>query len=257
MNIPNNKHLGRVVQVNEDFQQITIGDQRFYKKEELYYPSVTYILSCWPKGRAFEQWLKANGDDADNIAAESAESGTKVHKAIEDMLEGKKLNWFDGSGNMYYSEREWKMVLGFKEFWTIYKPKLIASELHIFSNVHMYAGTIDLVVEINGRKWILDIKTSKQLHFTYDLQLASYAEAWNEFNPDDKVENYGVLWLNAKTRKEAEGKMQGKGWQITTPEYPHERNIEIFKNVHEIFKVANPNPKPVIEDYPNSAKLDI
>ena len=45
MNIPNNKHLGRVVQVNEDFQQITIGDQRFYKKEELYYPSITYILS--------------------------------------------------------------------------------------------------------------------------------------------------------------------------------------------------------------------
>lgn len=250
-----NKQLGRIVQCNDDWSQITIGDQRFYKKENTYYPSVTYILSAFPKGSGFEKWLKQNGEDADSIAFESAESGTKVHKAIEYLLEGKQLNWFDIDGNIYYSEQEWKMILAFQEFWTKYTPKLIASELHIFSNINLYAGTIDLIIEMNGRKWILDIKTSKSLHFTYDLQLASYCEAWNEHNPNDKIEHYGVLWLNAKTRKSSEGKIQGKGWQLVTPEYKHERNIEIFKHVYEIFKVVNPSPKPIIEDYPNSIKL--
>lgn len=252
-----NKQLGRIVQVNDDFQQITIEDQRFYKKADVYYPSVTYILSCWPKGKGFENWLKSNGDESDMIARESADAGTKVHQAIENLLKGYKLDWFDKQGNAYYSESEWKMILAFQDFWTMFKPTLIHSELHIFSNVHIYAGTVDLIIEMNGRKWILDIKTSKQLHFTYDLQLASYAEAWNEHNPDDKVENYGVLWLNAKTRKPTEGKIQGKGWQLQTPEFDHVRNMEIFKSVHDIFKVVNPKPKPITEDYPNSINLGI
>jgi len=254
-NPTHNRHFGRMVQYNDDWTQVTVGDMRFYKKESTYYPSVTYILSYYPKGKQFENWLKSKGEEANEIAAESAEKGTNVHKAVEEMLEGKELKWIDSFGNVIYTEDEWRMILRFADFWNTWKPKLVKSEYHIFSNQYQFAGTIDLVIELNGELWILDLKTSNQLHFTYDLQLASYYTAWNELHPEDPAKKYGVLWLNAKTRKTKEGEFQGKGWKLSLPEFPHEKNMEIFKYVHEIFKVENPNPVPIIDNYQNSIKL--
>jgi predicted RecB family nuclease len=72
------------------------------------------------------------------------------------------------------------MILKFADFWTTHKPELIVTEYHLFSDNHEYAGTADLVVKINDKVWLLDIKTSNSLHTSYGLQLAAYAMAWNE-----------------------------------------------------------------------------
>ena len=45
---------------NRTFTQITTNDSRFYEDGEKTYPSVTYVLSYYPKGRHFEEWLKKN-----------------------------------------------------------------------------------------------------------------------------------------------------------------------------------------------------
>ncbi len=42
------------------------------------------------------------------------------------------------------------MFLRFVEFWETYKPTLIETEVHIFSDELKVAGTCDLIVEING-----------------------------------------------------------------------------------------------------------
>jgi len=261
-NIISNKQLGRIVDYDNGWTQITIDDARFYKKENLYYPSVTYILSYYPKGKQFENWLKENGHGSNVIAAESADRGTTVHKAIEKILENPEieLKWIEANGQANYSVEEWLMILRFVEFWNVYKPKLIASEVHIFSSKNIYAGTIDLIIELNGELWIIDLKTSKSLHTIYDLQLSAYQEAWNELFPEAPINKYGILWLKANTRKpgsEESGKIQGRGWQLYIPERSHTNNFDIFIKTYDIFKVENPDAKPITEKYPNTTKLII
>jgi hypothetical protein len=254
------KVLGRIIEMSNGNSQITFEDYRFYKIKDTYYPSVSTILQSYPKGTAMDTWFKKHGTNSDNIAAESAEKGTRVHNAIEEMLIHKKeLKWIDENGYIKYSKEEWIMILKFQEFWNKYKPKLIYSELHLHSETHGFAGTIDLIIELNGEIWVLDIKTSNALHTSYELQTSSYVVMFNEHFPDIPVTKCGILWLNSNTRKEPTdpNKIGGRGWSLTTSDRTQEENFQIFLNIKQIFHIENPKIKPVITEYPNSIKLNI
>ena len=47
------KHYGRILEISDDHQQITLPDGRYYQRNGEYYPSVTYVLSHYPKGKFF------------------------------------------------------------------------------------------------------------------------------------------------------------------------------------------------------------
>ena len=59
------KHYGRILEISDDHKQITLPDGRYYQRNGEYYPSVTYVLSHYPKGKFFEDWLKKVGYSAD------------------------------------------------------------------------------------------------------------------------------------------------------------------------------------------------
>jgi hypothetical protein len=150
----------------------------------------------------------------------------------------------------------WKLILKFHDFWTTYKPTLIESEIHLFSDQYKYAGTCDLVVEIDRVRWLLDIKTSNSIHTSMDLQLAAYAQAWNE-TFEEKIEKTGIIWLKSSKRGEGKGdKIQGKGWEIYEPTRTFEENLKLFNSIHELFKLEYPNPKPSSEQFPIEIQLD-
>ena len=52
------KSYDRILQISSDHKQITLPDSRFYRRNGDYYPSVTHVLSYYPKGPHFEDWLK-------------------------------------------------------------------------------------------------------------------------------------------------------------------------------------------------------
>jgi len=174
------KQINRTVAYSSDSKQINVLDTRFYRRHKEYYPSVSSILQYYPKGKFFEDWIKGNGFNSDVIAAKAANEGTQTHNAIEDFLAGKEIKWLDDNDNTKYPLDVWRMILKFAEFWNTYKPELIEKEYHVFSDVHKYAGTIDLIIKLFDKLWLIDIKTSNSLHTINDLQLASYAVAWNE-----------------------------------------------------------------------------
>ena len=201
------KSVTRILKMDPNSKRVTILDNRFYSRNEGYYPSVTSILQFMPKGRFFENWLKDVGHNADIIARKAAGEGNQVHSAIEKYVEGEKIQWLNAEGYSNYSLDVWKLILKFHEFWSTYKPTLIESEIHLFSDKYKYAGTCDLVCEIDGVRWLLDIKTSKAIHTSMDLQLAAYSQAWNE-NFDEKIEKMGIIWLKSSKRKAStKGKM--------------------------------------------------
>ena len=253
-NIIKDPKIKRIVDYNEGDKQVNVLDSRFYRRGEEYYPSVTSVLNYFPKNQFFHSWLKDVGHNSDIIANKAAFEGTQVHNAIDRFLAGEEINWLDQYGKAEYSLDVWKLILKFADFWNTQKPELIVSEYHVFSDEYKYAGTADLIVKMNEKIWLLDIKTSNSLHTSYDLQLVAYAKAWNETH-DTPIEETGIIWLKANTRGEGKGdKIQGKGWELK-----HISNIDInfkyFTNIYDIYRLENPNMRPMTESLPTSIKL--
>jgi len=250
------KVVNRITEIDRKGKQVNFLDQRFYERDGEYYPSITRVLQCYPKGKFFEDWLKDVGHSSEHIAAKSATIGTQTHDLIERYLKGEKLEWLKKDNTANYPLDVWKMTLRFVEFWEIFKPTLIHSELHLYSDIHKIAGTCDLVVEIEGEIWLLDIKTSNHLINSYDLQTAAYAQCWNE-TFEEKVTRCGVIWLKSHKHKEAKagGKMQGKGWEVKESDRSLDENWRLFKCVHELYKIENPNAKPIFDSFPLSIQL--
>jgi hypothetical protein len=254
VNVIKDPKIKRIVEYTEDNKQINVLDSRFYRRNGKYYPSVTSILNYFPKNHFFHSWLKDVGHNSDIIAAKAAGEGTQAHTAIDNFLNGEEITWIDEFGNAKYSLEVWKMILKFAEFWNTHKPELVVGEYHLFSDQHEYAGTADLIVRFQEKLWLLDIKTSNSLHTSYDLQLAAYATAWNETH-NEKIERTGILWLKASTRGEGKGdNIQGKGWQLKVID-DIEKNFKMFQNIQEIYKLENPDFKPMTELLPTSVKL--
>ena len=182
VNIIKDPKIKRIVEYSADNKQINVLDQRFYRRNEEYYPSVSSILNYFPKNQFFHSWLKDVGHNSDIIASRAAAEGTQVHNAVEAFLNGNEINWLDEFGTVQYSK------------------------------------------------------------------------AWNETH-DTPIEETGILWLKASTRGEGKGDaIQGKGWQLKTIG-DIDRNFEMFLKVYDIYKLENPDSKPMTELLPTSVKL--
>ena len=250
------KGIKRILEFDGEGQQINFLDNRFYKRHDQYYPSVTSILQYFPKGKFFETWLKDVGHNSDIIAKKAADEGTQTHQLIEHYLTGEKINWLDDRGNAICSLPVWQMLLKFVEFWETEKLELIESEIHLFSDIYKIAGTCDLVVKMRDELWILDIKTSNSVHTSYDLQLAAYTTCWNE-TFEEKVTKNGIIWLkSSKHKADPKGnKIQGKGWEVMVSPRSIEENWNLFTKVYDLYKLENPDAEPMFNKFPMSVKL--
>tara|TARA_B110000037_G_scaffold222947_1_gene300798 strand:- start:5452 stop:6234 length:783 start_codon:yes stop_codon:yes gene_type:complete len=250
------EHKSKRLTFDAKLKQINFLNSRMYKRaENKYYPSVTTILQYMPKNRFFQTWLKDVGHNSDIIMRKAGKEGTQVHEASEKLVLGETVEWLDQYGKAKYSELVWSMILKFADFWNETKPELISTEDFVFSDEHLYAGTADLVVKIDGETWLLDIKTSNALHKSYDLQLAAYAKAIEE-QKGIKIDRTGIIWLKASTRKTSakDGVMQGKGWQVKVIDNIDE-NFRLFKLIYELYSLENKDVIPKYKTYPTSIKL--
>ena len=250
------EHKRKNLMFDGELEQITFLDRRVYKKEEgVYYPSVTTVLQYMPKNKFFDNWLKDVGHNADLIMRKAAEEGTAVHNAVEALIKGEEITWMDDFGNAKYNLTVWQMILKAAEFFKLHNPEVIAAEEFTFSDQHEYAGTADLIVKMDGEIWLLDVKTSNNLHRSYDLQLAAYAKAWEEMF-GQKIDRTGILWLKSSKRSvsKKEGVYQGNGWEIKVIDKIDE-NFELFKTIYSLFKLDNPTIEPIYNHYPTKIKL--
>jgi len=249
------KHYGRILEISDDHKQITLPDGRYYQRNGEYYPSVTYVLSHYPKGKFFEDWLKKVGYASEYIVKKASEEGTQVHEMIEAYLNGEELKFLE-HGIPMYDPNVWQMFLRFVDWWEEYKPTLVEAEVHLFSDELKIAGTCDLVCEIGDELWIIDFKTSNHLQTTYDLQTAIYAQCFEECY-GKKINRAGVLWLKSSKRGPKKGKMQGKGWEMYESSRTQEENLDIYRAVRKLFDLENPSHKPAFTKFRTTAKRDL
>jgi hypothetical protein len=237
------------VKIEKD--RIEFLDSRFYQHPNgNFYPSVTTILDAYPKSAAFFEWLKQVGENADEIRDEAGRKGSAVHQLCEDYDTGLECSILNEYGKAQYKQSEWAMLERYVEFRDRFKYELVANEVHYISPKFGFAGTLDRVFRVKDKLVLVDIKTSNALHNHFYLQLAAYKELWDEVNPNSKIDEIKILWLNAKTRTEGTGKtIQGIGWQLKEPEYGVDHYWKLFNSVYLTWQAENGSMKPKNTSY--------
>jgi hypothetical protein len=228
--------------------QLTFLDTRYYLTESGgFVPSNTTILEAYPKSYAYYEWLKAAGENADEIRDEAGRRGSVVHGLTERYDNGEQVSFLDDNGYIGYKVSEWGMFEKYVEFRTKHNTAIIHNELNVVSEKLGFGGTIDRVMQINGKLYLVDIKTSNAVHNHYWLQVAAYQKMLEEKQPDLKLDGVAILWLNAKTRTEGKnGAVQGRGWQLIACEDEAEiaKYWNRFKACQTLWLAENEDAKP-------------
>lgn len=188
---------------------------RFYLVDGDSLPSVTHILGCigkpalinWAANQERTLVSEASADLYDDLVklpkplshmaylttlqgrigkakahsrelAKAGEIGTQVHHLIEWNLR-KSLGQSLGPEPRVVDDAQWAFMA--YQDWANsvnLKPKFI--EQTVFSRVHGYAGTMDLLAEVNGEERLIDFKTGKAIYAEAHLQNVAYQVALSE-----------------------------------------------------------------------------
>ena len=204
-----------IKEINEEkgIVQITLPDERWYwksvidktipKATEVFVPSVTWITSFYPKGVAYFKWLANLGwNEAEAAKQAAADKGSKVHKAIVDLIDGKDIPMDAKYVNPSTEQpeeltvEEWEALMSFRDWFVLTKPQVLARESVVFSDEYGYAGTIDIFCKIEGETWLIDFKTGQYIWPSSELQVSAYKHAFEK--PIDKL---GILQLGYRRNK--------------------------------------------------------
>lgn len=150
----------------KSFRISTASGHRQYLCNGRHLPSVTTVLSNTETAKSkasLANWLKNNPDKA----GEAAKRGTHIHEACERYIRGLPVNVLSEYANFwqglpeildYFDDIVWSERPLIPEWNHLRTPdKELA---FVWSDVHRYAGTPDLLGEIGGVKVIGDFKTS-------------------------------------------------------------------------------------------------
>lgn len=133
--------------------------------------------------------------------------GSRVHDMIENyLLTGEDMNisfkvapsYMPYINKAYNNFKRWKKYI---ESFGYHIEKIIAIEKRV--SCPYYGGTIDCICVINGKVYIVDFKTSKQISYEYVIQTVAYM--WiinNEYCEDiDHVDGIGIIRIDKEKEK--------------------------------------------------------
>lgn len=206
--------------LNEHWYAVSKLTKKGAEKKLGYYPSSTTILNAYPQAAHLNKWIGENGwNESQRILKEAGLRGTKVHDAVERLLDGDEL-W-----NHHFSLDEWHRIDAFVRWFQATKPEILAVEVALFSPKHGYAGRVDCVCIIDGKVTVIDWKTSGAMYPHFPLQFASYAQAIEE-TTSLKVDQTAGLQLGTKSKAGYKFEVH-EGWRM---------DFEMFKTVKQIWE---------------------
>lgn len=269
------KKIIRDVDQERGIVQVTCVDERWYAKpvgsketglpEYKFVPSVTFIAGSYPKGIGYAKWLAEHGwDEAETIKKEAGTKGSKVHQAIESILNGQEVR-IDSSFMNWETEKDEELTVDEVECimsfikWREETEKTYDIETLVidgsarsvlFSDVHNYAGTVDWVVKMThketkeARYFLIDFKTSQSVFPSHEIQVSAYRETViNGENPveglpEDAELEIAILQLGYRKNK--------AGYKFTEIE----PQFDLFLATRTIWKNEHGTEKPSQKDYP-------
>jgi len=145
------------------------------------------------------------------------ERGTDFHALAERWHKGEDVTAPDALMD------EWG---GYLAWWVWAQPDVLYAEELVANLEHDYAGTFDLIANLDGETWMLDIKTGKSVanakgvvYPDHRLQLAAYARAEFIGRPDSaeriplpRVDRYGIVHVTAAGTRLVEAAVTEADW---------------------------------------------
>lgn len=210
----------RIADEKNGIIQVTTYDERWYAKQSedpktklplfTYVPSVTWVTGHYPKGTEFYKWLAKNGwDESVAIRDAAASKGSAIHKGVEDLLAGEVVKMDSEYTDPKTGEvrplevEEYYGIMTFVEWYkdlcSKHTVEVVASELTVWNDEDNYAGTVDLALRIDGRLWVIDLKSSQYVWPEHTLQLSAYKRALDLAGTE--VAKLAILQLGFKRNK--------------------------------------------------------
>lgn len=211
-----------------------------------YYPSVTQILSVIEKP-ALKIWfgkqvymataLNPAISEQEALAEPTKQStsakgrGTAVHDIVEAYENTGKVAGLEGPFQGY--------ARAFESWINSNDIKVIGHEQTVKSEKYHYAGTLDLLVKVNGNLTLIDVKTGKDIYPEAHLQVSAYKQALSEDGTE--LQGSGILLLQEDgTYKYEQAKDKLKTflackvlWEGLNEELIAKANVELNKRLLE------------------------
>ncbi len=220
---------------------------RWYEFEEKWKPSVTTFLNVISKGIGFNIWLgnSVSYELAMEYADERADLGSRIHTDIVHLVSGLPVELIKRE------EEEIKRLYEFIQFWHQKKPVPLHIEIPLWHPDIPFAGTADMIAEIDGEIWLLDWKTGK-IYDSHTYQLSAYkylAEKVLQIT----IDKMAVVRLSEYRGDEIptiEDKAKYQFKELEPIDY------RIIENIYELWVMKNSSPKPkLIKKYPSTVIL--
>jgi len=243
--------------------QVTTDDERFYIRESkdpetglpkhIYLPSCTWICNYAPKGIGFYKWLAERGwNEAEAIKKERGKYGSRVHLAVEALLNGEEVKMDSEFTNRETGTlealtfEEYHAVCTFQAWWVELYAKsdtveIIEIEYTVWNEKEGFAGTVDMILRVDGQYWIVDLKTSKNVFLSHEIQVSAYKHSI-ELEGDVRV---AILQLGYDRNK--------RGYKFTEIK---DKWVQ-FLAAREFWREENNGAKPFQKDYPLSVTLNL
>lgn len=169
----------------EDFAQTTTsetGGRVYVNASGVAYPSATTVLSVLSRD-SIAAWRKRVGEEeANKVSSKAATRGTKIHSLTEAYLKNEDLE------EAYTITKASLLDI---EMFKRFKPMLDSigdihcQELALYSDHLRMAGRVDCIGEYQGKRAVIDFKTSnkskrKEYIHSYFMQTAAYAIMYEE-----------------------------------------------------------------------------
>lgn len=199
------------------------------------------------------KWLAEKGwNEAEAIKRERGKYGTRVHRAVELLLDGENVAMDTQLVNRETGEletltfEEYDAILSFKSWWDELNAQheeveVIEVEYTIWNEKDGFAGTIDLILLVDGEYWIIDLKTSQYIWLSHEVQVSAYKHSV-DLEGDVHI---AILQLGYKKNK--------KNYKFTEVQ---DKWVK-FLSAREFWLEEHDGSKPFQKDYPLSISLNL
>jgi hypothetical protein len=154
-------------------------------------PGTTTIIGRFKDSGALIYWAWSQGREGKDFretVKSAGDAGTLAHAMVEADLKGAAVNAANFVGITPEVKNNALQAFKAYESWKKQtKLKVVSLETPLTSAEYMFGGTPDGIVETGGNLAIVDIKTGSGVYRDALLQVAAYAQLWEETNPGQKI----------------------------------------------------------------------
>ena len=168
-------------------------DHSIYKFDNHTVPRVTSIISKMIHEDFLMYWSNNLGlkhKHYKTVLDEAAKLGSKAHKGFEIFLKEGEVR----------DDAPFFPMKAFLSWWNNIREN---NKVEVLGQEHplvcpYYGGTYDLLLSINGDKWLVDFKTSNKVTYKYFLQLAAYNRILRDY---ENTKLSGVMILQVEKER--------------------------------------------------------